>query len=166
MPRDAREGRPEPRWARIGGGRDRLYINVTKLGLEVEYYKTGNVRDAKFEGETMSNASGRRMLAAKVYVDVADGELHVSAPSYVERITENAQALIDAAYENLPEVNPVEAAEDYAAAISALADGVIAYTMTRREYAAFVGYIATRFERDYDAVDKDARKEIHLRIGA
>lgn len=63
------------RWTK--GNMDRLYIDVTKLGLEVDYYKTGNVRHASWCGETISNADGRRMLVSKVWVDVATGELHV-----------------------------------------------------------------------------------------
>jgi len=44
------------RWTK--GGHDRLYIDVTKLGLEVAYYNTGNVRKATWQGESVSNADG------------------------------------------------------------------------------------------------------------
>jgi hypothetical protein len=63
------------RWTK--GNMDRLYINVTELGLEVSYYNSGNVRSAKWCGEPISNADGRRFLASKVFVDVETGELHV-----------------------------------------------------------------------------------------
>lgn len=64
------------RWQKYG--KDRIYINTTELGLEVSYYKTGNVSSASWQGEGISNADGRRLLASKVYVDVATGELSVS----------------------------------------------------------------------------------------
>lgn len=69
------------RW--IKGSMDRLYINVTRLGLEVDYYKTGNVSSATWQGESISNADARRLLGSKVYVDVNTGELNVST-SYRE----------------------------------------------------------------------------------
>ena len=64
------------RWSKYG--KDRIYIDATALGLEVEYYKTGNVRNATWQGEGISNADARRLLGSKVYVDCADGSLHVS----------------------------------------------------------------------------------------
>lgn len=63
------------RWTK--GNMDRLYINVTKLGLEVSYYNSGNVSSAKWCGEPISNADGRRLLSSKVWIDVKTGELHV-----------------------------------------------------------------------------------------
>lgn len=62
---------------------DRLYINVTKLGLEVSYYNTGNVSHAEWQGERISNADGRRLLSSKVWIDVKTGELHVRTDYYV-----------------------------------------------------------------------------------
>ena len=63
------------RWTK--GSMDRLYINVTKIGAEIDYYNTGNVRNAHWQGERVSNADGRRLLASKVWIDIATGELHV-----------------------------------------------------------------------------------------
>lgn len=63
------------RWSKYG--KDRLYIDAKVLGLELTYYKTGNISHAKWQGESISNADGRRLNASKVYVDVADGSLHV-----------------------------------------------------------------------------------------
>lgn len=63
------------RWTKAGY--DRLYISVKELGLEVEYYKTGNVSSAKWCGEHVSNADARRFLSSKVFVDVETGLLHV-----------------------------------------------------------------------------------------
>lgn len=48
------------------------------IGLELEYYKTGNIKTAILDGEHISNSSARRLLDAKdhTYLD-ANGVLHV-----------------------------------------------------------------------------------------
>ena len=48
------------------------------IGLELEYYKTGNIKTAILDGEYISNSSARRLLGAKdnTYLD-ANGVLHV-----------------------------------------------------------------------------------------
>lgn len=56
------------RWQK--NGMDRMYINASTLGLICSYYKTGNVRDAYFNGESISNSEARRMLSAKTYIDL------------------------------------------------------------------------------------------------
>lgn len=71
----AYEAKGFKRWTK--GNMDRLYINVQQLGAEVDYYNTGNVRYAEWQGEQVSNADGRRLLASKVWIDVETGELHV-----------------------------------------------------------------------------------------
>lgn len=45
------------RWSKYG--KDRIYIDVTTLGLEVSYYKTGNVCNATWQGEGISNADAQ-----------------------------------------------------------------------------------------------------------
>jgi hypothetical protein len=65
------------RWTK--NGLDRLYIDAEALGLEVERYGTGNVKSATWQGEKVSNADARRILASKAYIDVETGELHVSS---------------------------------------------------------------------------------------
>ena len=55
---------------------DRLYINATRLGLELTFYKTGNVSSAQFNGEWISNSRGRGLRDCKTYIDVADGSVH------------------------------------------------------------------------------------------
>ena len=64
------------RWTK--GTYDRLYINATSLGLEYETYKSGSIRSATFNGEEISNSRAGRMLAMKMYIDVATGELHTT----------------------------------------------------------------------------------------
>lgn len=61
------------RWTK--GNYDRLYINPRDFGLEVEYYKTGNIRSGQLAGISLSNAESRRILGGKYYVDVKSGEL-------------------------------------------------------------------------------------------
>lgn len=63
------------RWTK--GGYDRLYINATSIGAEISYYKTGNVSSARWMGENVSNADGRRLLGSKIYIDVKTGKLDV-----------------------------------------------------------------------------------------
>jgi hypothetical protein len=75
----AYEAKGAKRW--IKRDMDRLYIDTKLLGLEVSYYKTGNVSDAKWCGEHISNADGRRFMASKVFVDVKTGELVVQDKS-------------------------------------------------------------------------------------
>ena len=61
------------RWTK--GKYDRIYFGATKLGLEVEYYNTGNVRRGYFNGEPMlSNSETRRYLSAENYINVNTGE--------------------------------------------------------------------------------------------
>jgi hypothetical protein len=60
-------GRP---WNKQDGTR-RIYLNpkiwAPWIGLDVAYYKTGNVSSAALNGEAISNAEARRILNAKVY---------------------------------------------------------------------------------------------------
>lgn len=62
------------RWQK--GNFDRLYINAVKLGLECDYYKTGNIRSACFNGEGISNSRARRMSMEKTYIDVKTGRVY------------------------------------------------------------------------------------------
>ena len=62
------------RWQK--GNFDRLYIDASRLGLVCDYYKTGNICQAEFNGERISNSEGYRMKAAKTYVDVETWTVH------------------------------------------------------------------------------------------
>lgn len=93
------------RWTKYG--KDRLYINPKALGMEVDYYKTGNIRHAEWEAIyefntesyveypvfrwNISNAEAGRILSGKYYFDLADGTVHVSTSS---DFAEAIQALI------------------------------------------------------------------------
>lgn len=86
------------RWTK--GNHDRLYINCTSYGCEFEYYSTGNIKNAYFNGELVSNAEGRRFKGTKVYIDIKTGELNVSTGTDYEReIREAVEAIIADALE-------------------------------------------------------------------
>ena len=66
------------RWQK--NGMDRIYLNdwAEFAGLDVSYYKSGNISSAGYRGEGISNAQARHILASirNVWFDLADGELH------------------------------------------------------------------------------------------
>ena len=68
------EGLGFKRWTKRN--MDRLYINAGALGLKCDYYNTGNIRNALFNDEHISNCEARRIKAAKTYIDVATGKVY------------------------------------------------------------------------------------------
>lgn len=51
----------------------RIYIDIAALGiLDIDYYKTGNVSGASFNGERMPNVDGTKAKNAKVFIDSKD----------------------------------------------------------------------------------------------
>lgn len=72
------------RWTR--GDHDRVYFNedqiLEMIGLSVSYYNTGNISSATYGGAHLSNNRARKMVgevrSAKVYVDVATGDVKIS----------------------------------------------------------------------------------------
>ena len=56
------------RWTK--GDMDRLYFDVKKSYLDVEYYKSGNVSSAYLEGERISNAEAYRIMSVKCFIDL------------------------------------------------------------------------------------------------
>ena len=77
------------RWTK--GNMDRLYINAGQLGLDCEYYKTGNIMYAEFKGEKISNSYARKMKAAKTYINVKTDRVY----SDVEKLREAAMELAE-----------------------------------------------------------------------
>lgn len=67
------------RWTKAG--KDRVYLNdwIQYTGLEMSYYKSGNVSSASLDGRGIANGRVGRILSAvsKVYFDAADSRLHV-----------------------------------------------------------------------------------------
>lgn len=104
------------RWSKYG--KDRLYIDAKVLGLELDHYKTGNISHAKWQGESISNADGRRLANSKVYVDVADGSLHVDTDYWstdddaLDKVAERfvAAALADDEEDEADDADPLTAA--------------------------------------------------------
>lgn len=88
------------RWTKQGfNGKvyDRIYFNATDLGMEVSYYRSGNISSAAVDGEHISNCEARRIMGGKAYFDLTDNTLHMD--SIMERyfggkITEEVAALI------------------------------------------------------------------------
>lgn len=76
------------RWTK--GNMDRLYINAAQLGLVCEYYKTGNISYAEFNGERVSNCEARRMKAAKTFIDIKTGHVHSDSITLKDAATELA----------------------------------------------------------------------------
>lgn len=62
------------RWTK--NGMDRLYVNASALGLNCEYYKTGNISDAWFDGDRISNSEARRMKHSKTYIDIKTEKIY------------------------------------------------------------------------------------------
>lgn len=66
------------RWQK--NGMDRVYINdwAEFAGLDVDYYKSGNVCGATFQGRSIANGrvAGITSAIEKVWFDAADGQLH------------------------------------------------------------------------------------------
>ena len=77
------------RWQKPGI--DRLYINASTLGLECDYYNTGNIKYAEFCGEHISNCHARKLKAAKTYINVETGKLFGTEQLLINK----AQEIID-----------------------------------------------------------------------
>ena len=59
-----------------GGTHHRIYFKPQHiLGLEVEYYKSGSLRNVTLNGERISNSKAGRIINAKLYVNVPTGEV-------------------------------------------------------------------------------------------
>lgn len=56
------------RWQK--NGMDRMYINASELGLVCAYYRSGNISDATFRGNSISNSEAGRMKGSKTYIDL------------------------------------------------------------------------------------------------
>ena len=80
------------RWTK--GDMDRLYINAESYGVTFEYAR-GRVWGATFGEYDAVPHEARLIKSAKVYVDVATGELHVETESiYADYIRETVEAII------------------------------------------------------------------------
>lgn len=78
------------RWQKVGNNRsyDRLYIDAKDLGLDVSYYKTGNVSGATFDGCRISNSEARRMLSSKTYIDLIAHQIYSDNFDLAKKVAE------------------------------------------------------------------------------
>lgn len=84
---EALQGMGFRRWTKYG--KDRLYANAEAIGLELDYYKTGNISDAMLNGEQISNCKARKILSAidGGYIDILTGKIScysMSGREYIE----------------------------------------------------------------------------------
>lgn len=127
------------RWTK--GTMDRLYINPTRLGLELGYYKTGNVSDAYLNGERISNTSGREMKASKCYIDIATGECVSNYDVFIEAMQALlAEAEAELAEEEASSAAPVPSGETLSEAIDAVLPS-LEYFLDNYFYRGYVGII-------------------------
>lgn len=146
------------RWSK--GGKDRIYFDATTLGLEVERYGTGSVRSAEWQDESISNADARRLLSSKVYVDCADGTLHVDTDfcdTYNEQMRlENVAAKFveDALKADEAEADVIMAAENLEAALDAMANEAVAHKGETAYLTGLLDSFDKRFDMNIDEVGK------------
>ena len=78
------------RWQKVGNNRsyDRLYIDAKDLGLDVSYYKSGNVSGATFSGCRISNSEACRMLASKTYIDLIAHQIYSDNFDLAKKVAE------------------------------------------------------------------------------
>ena len=126
------------RWTK--GKYDRMYINAKDLGLVCEYYKTGNIHSATFQGEGVSNSEAYRMKAAKTYIDVETGEV-ISDNRYLkeaaEEVIESVKAEIEAE-EAAEKAAEVEEIEETTEEVKAAEEAEIAKENANVHYAIYV----------------------------
>ena len=88
------------RWTKKGSNGkvyDRIYFNAKDLGMEVSYYRSGNISSAAVDGESISNCEARRIMGSKAYFDLTDNTLHMDSTMerhFGTKITAAVAALI------------------------------------------------------------------------
>lgn len=80
-------------------GKHRVYLNnwAELAGLEVDCYKSGNIRSAAYRGESISNSQAYKILGSidKVWFDAADGQLYCRYGWSESRVADRAQVWAD-----------------------------------------------------------------------
>lgn len=86
------------RWTK--GSYDRVYFNWSDMGLKIRRYNTGNIAEAWFNGEKISNAMAGRMMTCKVWFDLATEKFSVKKNYFKdfseEKVLEIAMAYVNA----------------------------------------------------------------------
>lgn len=66
----------------------RIYVNPEILkavfGLEVEYYRSGNIKNATLNGEPLSNGKARRMDLENAFYNCVTGKWSIDLPMIIE----------------------------------------------------------------------------------
>ena len=89
-------------------GNHRRYVNnwTDLIGLYVDRYKSGNIRDAALNDNGISNAEAGRILCAKVWIDDND-RVHVDHWAGREITADQVAEIVSAAYlASLPKPEP------------------------------------------------------------
>lgn len=80
-------------------GKHRVYLNnwAELAGLEVDCYKSGNIRSAAYRGESISNSQAYKILGSidKVWFDAADGQLYCRYGWSESRVADREQVWAD-----------------------------------------------------------------------
>lgn len=87
------------RWQKAG--RDRLYLSgagAKIIGLELNFYNTGNISSACLNDEPISNSAARRVISTyrDAYIDLTTGKLCGVDGRYADEFTEAMTKFIEA----------------------------------------------------------------------
>lgn len=78
------------------GQMKRYYINADKLnvvfGLDVDFYKSGNICSASLNGEGISNSKACKLLGQKIYFDAISGEWMQKTSAGVRALNDTLKA--------------------------------------------------------------------------
>lgn len=91
------------RWERPGTDEVRVYLNdwPDLIGLDVEHYKTGNIRSAFYRGEPLSNNKTRNFAGVKAYWKSTDGKVWSGLRAAAERARLDPDQMIDHLHEGI-----------------------------------------------------------------
>lgn len=138
------------RWTK--GKYDRMYINAKDLGLDCDYYKTGNICCATFQGDKISNSEAYRMKAAKTYIDVETGEV-VSDNRYLKEAAEEVLEAVKA---------EIEAEEAALTKETKWAEDAV-FAFRTKEDAKDEGSFGNLRARTYEAAKKEIEEHVRLK---
>jgi len=83
-------------WTGSTGTRRYISNLLDILGVEIDYYRTGNIRSALLGGLGISNAEAGRIKGISAWLDEA-GELHISNNNSRDLSTDNIETAVRAA---------------------------------------------------------------------
>lgn len=129
--------------------------------------------NAAWQGEGISNADGRRLLGSKVYVDCADGSLHVRTdfcPTYDEpmKLENVAAKFVEDALKADEEESVADAimtAEDLESAYDAMAHEVYEHQHEREYLYGLVESFRKRFGIGFEEIEKAVEPRLAVLFG-